>query len=66
MRLKRTIFADRIRMILGYSIIRIRSATILLFSRMVKYCNMLAQNSSWWWTVNCSKHVEDNLCEIYY
>ena len=25
---------------------------------MVKYCKMLVQ-ISWWWTIICSKHVED-------
>ena len=39
------------------------SATRLLIRCMVKYCKMLMQTSSWWWTITCSKHVEDNLSE---
>jgi len=30
---------------------------------MVKYCSLLVQ-TSWWWTIICSEHVEDNLIEI--
>jgi hypothetical protein len=26
---------------------------------MLKYCKLLVQNSSWWWTITFSKHVED-------
>jgi hypothetical protein len=48
------------------SIIRIVSATRLPLRCMVKYCKLLVQNSSWWWTVTCSKHVEDTLSEIDY
>ena len=37
-------------------IIRILSATTLLLRCTLKYCKLLVQNSSWWWTITCSKH----------
>jgi len=61
MHLKRSLVADTIRMI-----ICIMSATRLLLRYMVKYCKLLVQNSSLWWTITCLKHVEDNLTEINY
>jgi len=42
-------------------IICIMSATRLLIRCTVKYCKLLVQNCSWWWTVTSSKHVEDIL-----
>jgi hypothetical protein len=44
----------------AYSI-HIGSAIRLLLRWVVKYCKLLVQNSSWWWTITCSKHVKDNL-----
>jgi hypothetical protein len=49
-----------------HNIIRIVSATRLLIRCIVKYCKQLVQNSSWWWTITFSKHVEDKLSEINY
>ena len=46
------------------SIFRILSATKFLLRCVVNYCKLIVQNSSWWWTVTCSKHVEDKLSEI--
>ena len=43
----------------------ILSATGHLISGMKKYCDLLVQ-TSWWWTIICSKHMEDNLIEINY
>jgi hypothetical protein len=44
---------------------RIESATRLFIRCMKKYCKLPVQ-SSWWWTIICSKHVEDNLIEVNY
>ena len=38
-------------------------AARLLKRCMVKCCKLLVQ-TSWWWTITCSKHVKDKLSEI--
>ena len=50
----------------GMSTNRVVSATRLLLGYTVKYCKLPVQNSSWWWTITCSKHVEDKISEINY
>jgi len=36
-------------------------------TKVEKHCYKLpVRNSYWWWTITCSKHVEDNLSEIDY
>jgi len=42
----------------------IASATRLFIRCTLKYCKLLVQNSSWWRTITCSKHVEDKVKEI--
>jgi hypothetical protein len=61
MYLKRSLVADTI-----WMIICIMSAARFLLRYIVKYCKLFLQNSSWWWTITCLKHIEDNLSEIDY
>ena len=42
------------------STIHIVSATRFLLRCVVNYRKLIVQNSSWWWTITCSKHVEVN------
>jgi len=37
------------------------SATRLFLTCMLKYCKLFVQNSSWWQTITCLKHVEDKI-----
>ena len=48
--------ADTLRMIVSATRLRLRCT--------VKYYKRPVQNSSWWWTIIWSKHVEENLSEL--